>query len=95
MKFNLGKPKKSKERLFKKDMKSPTSFAKCKRDKDGFTYIDVNNSPFVLGGLIKPEDNGNEYYRLDVTRKEEYSGANRSLANHTAGGCIRFRPMRA
>ena len=90
MKFNLGKPKKSKERLFKKDMKSPRCFAKCVRDKDGFNYIDIKNAPFVLGGLNKPEDNGNEYYRLDAGKKDIYSGANKGLAHHTAGGCIRF-----
>lgn len=89
MKFNLGKPKKSRERLFKKDMKSPRTFAKCILE-NGFSYIDVRNEPFVLGGLIKPEDNGNEYYRLDASDKDKYSDANKGLGHHTAGGSIRF-----
>jgi hypothetical protein len=90
MKFNFGKPKQSKEKLYKKNMRAPSTYAKCKRDKDGFCYIDVKNSPFVLGGLIEPKDNRNEYYRLDASNKDIYSGANKGLANHTAGGSIRF-----
>lgn len=67
-----------------------SSYTKNKPNEDGFTYIDVKEAPFVLGGLIDPKDNCGEYYRLDASRKDIYSGANNGLAHHTTGGTVRF-----
>ena len=90
IKYSFGRPKSSKQKLRKNMLKKLTSYTKNKPCEDGFTYIDTKCEPFVLGGLIHPDANGNEYYRLDPARREEYSGANRALAECTAGGSIRF-----
>lgn len=88
--FVFGKPKASKIKLKKSMLKKLSVYTKDKACDDGFIYIDAKNPPFVLGGLIAPEDNCGEYYRLDASKKDAYSGANKGLANHTAGGSIRF-----
>lgn len=90
IRYSFGKPKKSKTRLCKNMMKKIGAYSRKNPDSDGFVYLDVRNSPFVLGGLIDPKDNNNEYYRLDAAKREIYSDANRSLAECTAGGSIRF-----
>ena len=59
-------------------------------EQDGFCFLYANRAPFVLGGIDPPEQNGGEYYRLDAAKKAEYSAANASLADCTAGGTIRF-----
>ena len=89
-KFFFGKPRYSKVKL-KKNMLSPiTSFDRAEKDEDGFYYIDVKNAPFEIGGVLHPDRNHGEYYRLDATKREEYSDANRGLAECTAGGSVRF-----
>ncbi len=88
-KYVFDKPQSSKQKLYKKSL-SRLSVFKPKKDDDGYYYLDIKNSPFVLGGIIHPDLNGNEYYRLDSSKKEAYSEANRSLAACTSGGSIRF-----
>ena len=88
--FVFGRPKSSKTKLKKSMLDKLSKYTDNAKNDDGFTYIDIKNPPFVLGGLIKPEDNNNEYYRLDATKKDEYSDANRSLAKCSAGCCVRF-----
>lgn len=90
IKYSFGRPKRSKTRLKKSMLDSISRYCDATASEDGYTYVDVRNEPFVLGGLIRPEENGGEYYRLDASRKDEYSPANRSLAECTAGGSIRF-----
>ncbi len=89
-KYAFGKPKSSKFKLKKSMLSKLSAFKNVNKMDDGFYYMDANNEPFVLGGLIKPEENCGEYYRLDASKKEVYSGANRGLAECTAGGTIRF-----
>ncbi len=86
-KYSFGKPRSSKEKLYKKSL---SALPRRKASEDGYIYLDVNSVPFVLGGIIAPADNGNEYYRLDVNRKGDYSQINADLATNTAGGSIRF-----
>lgn len=60
-------------------------------DEDGRIYIDAKNRDvFALGGIDHPDTNGGEYYRLDVTRRAEYSDPNRHLALSTPGASLRF-----
>ena len=59
--------------------------------EDGNVYIDATNRDvFALGGIDAPQENGGEYYRLDVRRKDEYSNDNRFLACNTPGVTLRF-----
>jgi len=90
IKYSFGKPKRSKTRLCKNMMKKIGAYSRKKPDEQGFIYLDVKNPPFALGGLADPKDNNNEYYRLDASKREIYSDANRALAECTAGGTIRF-----
>lgn len=90
IKYSFGRPKSSKTKLKKNMLSKLSTFTDNKKSDDGFTYIDVKNAPFVLGGLIDPSENGGEYYRLDASKREDYSDANRALAEHTTGGTIRF-----
>ncbi len=89
-KTGLGRNKPSKEKLKKHDLLKVSDISSAKPEEDGFIYLDTKNAPFVLGGLIHPDDNCGEYYRLDASKKEIYSEANRGLAYHTAGGNVRF-----
>lgn len=60
-------------------------------EEDGKIYVNARRRDvFALGGIDHPDDNGGEYYRLDVTRREEYSDANRHLALSTPGASLRF-----
>ena len=59
--------------------------------EDGLFYVEAGDSSVIeLGGLTRPADNGGEYYRFDVTKKDKLSGANCGLAACTAGACARF-----
>lgn len=59
--------------------------------EDGFVYLNGADCPALeLGGIDAPKSNGGELYRLDVTRKEEYSKDNRMLAEDTPGVTLRF-----
>lgn len=89
-KFVFGKAKSSKEKLYKKDLKSLLSLGASKPEADGFAYLNAVNDPFVIGGLLHPNDNKGIFYRLDPDKQESYSGANRELAYQTAGGTVRF-----
>ena len=89
-KYVFGKPRSSKTKL-KKSMLSKLSALKVvDKNDDGFYYLDIIDAPFVLGGLKEPKDNCGEYYRLDASKKEVYSDANRGLAECTSGGSVRF-----
>ncbi len=59
-------------------------------EEDGCIYIDACSELMTLGGIDHPSVNGGEYYRLDVSKKEQYSEPNRFLANHTSGASLRF-----
>ncbi len=86
--FVFGKPKKSKEKIKKSDLVKASKLGKT--DDDGFIYLNVTESPFVIGGIPHPDKNCGEFYRLDASKKDIYSNSNRILADCTAGGCIRF-----
>lgn len=58
---------------------------------DSITYISADCRAFSLGGIQNPEDNCNEYYRLDASKKEIYSDSNRILAECLSGACLRFK----
>ncbi len=89
-KFVFGKPKSSKIKLKKSMLSKLSSLNIVDKNEDGYNYLDIINPPFVLGGLKEPKDNCGEYYRLDASKKEIYSDANRGLAECTAGGTVRF-----
>lgn len=89
-KLGFGKPKSSKQRLIAKNMSVLSGYTKNAPEEDGFIYLDCAGSPFELGGIDAPADNGNEYYRLDASKKGEYSDNNRALAECTPGGTVRF-----
>ncbi len=89
-KFTFGKLKASKQKLYKKDLSAVSVLAETKREEDGFLYLDAVKAPFVIGGLIHPDNNNGIFYRLDPDKKETYSEANASLAYCTAGGTVRF-----
>lgn len=89
-KYVFGKPKSSKVKLKKSLLSKITAFSNAQKEDDGFYYLDVKDAPFVLGGIINPKDNYGEYYRLDASKKEIYSDANRGLAECTPGGSVRF-----
>lgn len=60
-------------------------------EPDGRIYLDAAYCDYIaLGGIDLPADNGNEYYRFDVTKKDKLSGANFGLAQCTAGVTARF-----
>ena len=90
IKYSFGKPCNSKTRISKRNMKWLRHLTRNSASEDGLIYIDTRCAPFELGGILRPEDNGNEYYRLDSDKRETYSDANRGLGEHTAGGTIRF-----
>ncbi|MBO4277247.1 MAG: hypothetical protein J5925_02470 [Clostridia bacterium] len=86
----FGKPEKSKQRVLVSQMESAAALAKKRAEADGFTYLDIAGEPFTIGGIAHPRDNGGEYFRLDPARRDEYSPANRGLAENTPGACVRF-----
>lgn len=53
-------------------------------------FKNITEKPLELGGLVYPENNCGEFYRLDASKKEIYSDPNRHLAHHTSGGTVRF-----
>ena len=60
-------------------------------EEDGRIYLDAASCAYIaLGGIDQPADNGNEYYRFDVTKKDKLSSANRGLSQCTAGVTARF-----
>ena len=86
IKYSFGKPCNSKTRIAKRNMKWLRHLTRNSASEDGLIYIDTRCAPFELGGILRPEDNGNEYYRLDSDKRDTYSDANRGLGEHTAGG---------
>lgn len=59
--------------------------------EDGRFYADAANSPVIaLGGITPPAENGGEYYRFDVAKKDKLSGPNMGLSMCTAGASARF-----
>lgn len=62
-----------------------------KAEEDGFIHINARDkNVFRIGGIDHPDDNENEYYRLNAKTKNIYSDANRSLAECTSGATLRF-----
>lgn len=90
IRYSFGRPKASPVRIKKRDLKWLRDFTRNKTANDGYIYIDSRHKPFVLGGIAHPADNYGEYYRLDASKKSIYSPANKGLAEHTAGGSVRF-----
>jgi len=56
-----------------------------------YIFTNVKNDPFVIGGILHPDKNHGEYYRLDASKKDIYSGANSGLAHQTSGGTLSVR----
>ena len=61
------------------------------RSENGFTYITADNPVFRIGGILPPSRNYGEYYRLDASKKTDYTDENNRLAEHLSGGTVRFR----
>ena len=57
---------------------------------EGKFYFDAKNHVFSIGGITHPDENNNEYYRLNAFEKDKYSETNRALGDHTSGGSVRF-----
>lgn len=90
IKHSFGKPKSSPQKLKRADLTKINELTKTRAELDGYVYLDAKKAPFVIGGIINPDENGGEYYRLDPQKRQSYSEANRGLAEHTSGGSIRF-----
>jgi len=63
--------------------------------RDGFTCLTLSTPQFEIGGLIHPDDNQGEFYRVPFERKDEFldnllESAYSFLLHHTTGGTIRF-----
>ena len=89
-KYYFGRPKSSPVKLKKASLSKLSELNAPRKEADGFRYLDVKNAPFVIGGVLNPDANHGEYYRLDASKREDYSDANRALAECTAGGSVRF-----
>ena len=67
-----------------------------KTESDGISYLLISTPQLELGGLIDPEDNMGEFYRVPYEKKNEFLGEllesayYSHLLNHTSGGTIRF-----
>ena len=61
------------------------------RSENGFIYITADNPVFRIGGILPPSQNYGEYYRLDASKKTDYTNENNRLAEHLSGGTVRFR----
>ncbi len=59
-------------------------------ENEGKIYFDAKNHIFTIGGIEHPDENNNEYYRLNAFKKDTYSDVNRGLADCTSGANIRF-----
>ncbi len=90
IKYPFGRPVSSKTRINRREMKWLRHLTRNTASEDGYIYMDSRHKPFVLGGITHPDNNFGEYYRLDAGKKPTYSPANKGLAEHTAGGSIRF-----
>lgn len=90
MKYPFGRPKASRTSIARRKMEWLRHLTRNSAQEDGLIYIDTREEPFELGGILHPDKNKGEYYRLDADMKECYSEANRGLAEHTAGATIRF-----
>lgn len=55
-----------------------------------WNFRNVKEAPFEIGGILHPDKNYGEYYRMDASKKEIYSDPNRGLGHHTSGGTVRF-----
>ena len=65
-------------------------------ERDGISYLKLSTPQLELGGLIDPDDNMGEFYRVPYERKDEFlanllESAYVQLLNHTSGGTVRFR----
>ncbi|MBO4452429.1 MAG: hypothetical protein J5793_00685 [Clostridia bacterium] len=87
--FGFGRLTSSKQKLKASDLVPVSKLGKTRGD-DGFYYVDIAQKPIEIGGIARPEDNYGEYYRLDASKKADYSDANRGLAANTSGACVRF-----
>lgn len=53
-------------------------------------FVNILNPLFAIGGITHPDSNCGEFYRLDASKKDIYSDANKFLASCTAGAQVRF-----
>lgn len=88
--LGFGKPVSSKQKIRLSDLAPVSTFIRQKPEPDGFIYLDIASAPFVIGGIDRPADNHGELYRLDASKRDDYSPANRGLAENTPGACVRF-----
>lgn len=65
--------------------------SKYAKKSAGIIYVSALAPQMELGGIVHPEQNGNQYYRLDYSKTSSYSSANHSKAKQTAGVTLRFR----
>ena len=86
----FGRPAASKQKIRSSSLSKLNVFTSARREQDGFVYLNVVDEPFVIGGIDHPKNNGGEFFRLDAARRDDYSGANRGLAENTPGACVRF-----
>ncbi len=64
--------------------------------ENGVSFLTLSLPQLHLGGLIHPDDNQGEFYRVPYVRKDEFlknllESAYNTLLNHTTGGTVRFR----
>lgn len=58
--------------------------------RDGRYFLDAAAPYFEIEGITHPEKNSGEWYRLDASRKDDYSEDVRFLAGCTSGASVRF-----
>lgn len=55
-----------------------------------WNFKNIKETPFEIGGILHPDKNHGELYRLDASKKESYTKDNAFLAHHTSGATVRF-----
>jgi hypothetical protein len=90
--FFFGLPKQSDYKFDKADFVSVSDVSEKYIDgkDDKFIYIDARWPVFEIGGILHPDKNSGEYFRLDAAKKDIYTDAHKWLGQSTAGGTLRF-----
>ena len=57
---------------------------------ENYIYLNADNDIFEIGGVLPPRLNHGEYYRLDASKRNEYSLGKDTLSECTPGGTLRF-----
>jgi len=64
--------------------------------KNGYNFLTLSVPQFEFAGLIHPDDNEGEFYRVPYSRKDEFlanlleKASYQTLLHQTAGGSVRF-----